>query len=236
MTPDSKKPAARRISSANNSRSGVPRVVKRTTLREESRGTPDSTVSEQVSALKKIPQDRIATNELEIKTAEITARLREVLSENVRLTSVANTARKEAEKYRQLNEKVVAEVKRAVDARNESEQQRLEADNKIEKLQSEIQTMRRELSRRAQPGKRTEYLRIQPAQMAEMITDFEKALSESLAGLILKDLELRLKVAVDTEEDEMVLLLPPISKGKIKSDDINELVLRVLPSGVTGIP
>ena len=236
MTRESKKPAARRITSAKNNRSGVPRIVKRTTLRDEVKETTDSTVDEQVAALKKIPKDRIGKNEIEIKAAETAARLREVLSENVRLSSAAKSARKETEKYRQLSEKAAEEMKRAIEARNESEKQRLEADTMIEVYESEIQTMRRELSRRTLPEKRIEYLRIQPDHIAEMITDFEQALSSSLTGLMLSNLELRLKVAVDTEEDKTVLLLPPISKGKIRSDSINELVVRVFPFGVVGIP
>ncbi|MFC1946503.1 hypothetical protein ACFLXY_01135 [Chloroflexota bacterium] len=236
MTRENKKPAARRLTSAKNRRSGVPRIVKKTTLRDELKETTDSTVDEQVAALKKIPKDRIGKNEIEIKAAETAARLQEVLSENIRLSSVAESARKETEKYRQLSGKAVEKVNRAIEARNESEQQRLQADSVIEVLQSEIQTLHGELSQRTRFEKRKEYLRVQPDQMAEMITDFEQALSDSLTGLMLSNLELRLKVAVDTEEDRTVLLLPPISEGKIRSDSINELVVRVLPSGVMGIP
>src|SRR4030042_6943551 len=201
MTRENKKPAARRITPVNNSRSGVPRVVKRTTLREESKETTDPTVDEQVAALKKIPRDRKGKNEFEIRAAETAARLREVLSENVRLSSVTESARKETERYRQLSEKAAAEMKRAVEARQESEKQRLEANTTIEELQSEIQSLRSELSRRARSEKRTEYLRVQPDQMAAMISDFEQAVSGSLTGLTLSNLELRLKVAVDIEED-----------------------------------
>jgi chromosome segregation ATPase len=235
MTRDSKKPAARQITPVNNRRSSVSRIVKRTTLRDESKDPTDSTVDEQVAALKKIPADRIAKNELEIKAAETAARLRETLSENVRLSSAAESARKEMARYRQLYEKTTEDMKHAVDVRNESEQQRLKADSRIEELQDEILTLRRELSARTHPEKRTEYLRVQPDQMAEMIADFEQALSGSLTGLMLSNLELRLKVAVDTEDDGPVLVLPPLSKGKIRSDSINELVVRVLPSGVVGI-
>ena len=66
MTRGRKKTAARRITSANDSRSGVPRIVKRTTLRNDSKDKTDSTIDEQVAALKKIPADKIAKNELEI--------------------------------------------------------------------------------------------------------------------------------------------------------------------------
>ena len=236
MTRDRKKPAARRITSVNDVRSGIPRVVKRTTLRDESRDKTDSTVDEQVAALKKIPKDRIGKNEIEIKAAETAAKLREVLSENARLSSVAESARKETEKHRHLSEKAAEEMRRAIEARNESEKQRLKTDSMVESFQSEIQTLRSELSGKTHPEKRTEYLRIQPDQIAVMITDFEQVLSDSLTGLMLSNLELRLKVAVDTEEDRTVLLVPPISKGKIRSDSINELVVRVLPSGVMGIP
>ena len=235
MTRENKKPAARRITPVNNSRSGVPRVVKRTTLREESKETTDPTVDEQVAALKKIPRDRIGKNEFEIRAAETAARLREVLSENVRLSSVTESARKETERYRQLSEKAAAEMKRAVEARQESEKQRLEANTTTEELQSEIQSLRSELSRRARSEKRTEYLRVQPDQMAAMISDFEQAVSGSLTGLTLSNLELRLKVAVDIEEDRPVLLIPPITGGKIRTDRINELVVRGLPSGGMGI-
>jgi chromosome segregation ATPase len=231
MTRESKKPAVR-ITPVNNSRSGVRRVVKRTTLRNESRDPTDSTVDEQVAALKKIPADRIAKNELEIKAAETAARLREALAENVRLSSAAESARKETARYRQLYEKTAEDMKHYVDARNESEQERRKADSRIEELQDEIQTLRKE---NVHPEKRTEYFRIQPNQVIEMIADFEQVLSSSLTGLMLSNLELRLKVAVDTEDDGPVLVLPPLSKGKIRSDSINELVVRVLPSGVVGI-
>ncbi|MBN2077029.1 MAG: hypothetical protein JW762_15905 [Dehalococcoidales bacterium] len=236
MTRESKRPAARRITSANDNRSNVLRIVKRTTLRNESNDTKDTTVDEQVAALKKIPADEIAKNELEIKAAETAARLREVLAENVRLSSVAKSARKETARYRQLNEKAAEETKRVIEARNESEKQRLKADSIIEELRNEIRTLRKELSGKAHSEKRVEYLRVQPEQMAEMITDFEQALSDSLTGLMLSNLELRLKVAVDTEEDRPVFLIPPIFKGKVIPDRINELVVRVSPSGVTGIP
>jgi len=235
MTRENKKPAPRRISRANNNPSSVPRVVKRTILRDGSKTATDSTVDEQVAALKKIPADRIGKNEIEIKAAETAARLREVLSENAQLSSIAESARKETEKYRQLNVKIVEETKRAVEARNETEKQRLKADTIIEELQSEIRTLRKELSEKVHPGERREYLRVQPDQMVAMINDFEYAISNSLSGLILNNLELRLKVAVDTEQDRPVLLLPPIIKGKVNADRINELIVRVLPSGVMGI-
>ena len=235
MTRENKKPAARQIKPVNDSRSGVPRIVKRTTLRDDSKDTTDTTVDEQVAALKKIPADKIAKNELEIKAAETAARLRDVLAENVRLSSVAESASKETAKYRQLYEKAAEEIKRAVEATNESEQQRLKADGIIEELQREIQALRKELSGKTDPEKRTEYLRVQPDRMAEMITEFEQVVSDSLTGLMLSNLELRLKVTIDADEDGPVLLVPPISKGKILPDRINELVVRALPSGVTGI-
>ena len=236
MTRENKKPAARQIKPVNNNRSGVPRIVKRTTLRDDSKDAADSTVDEQVAALKKMPLDRIGKNELEIKAAETAARLRESLSENVRLSSVAETARKESAKYRQLYEKAADETKRAVDARNESEQQRLKADSIIEELRSEIQALRKELSEKLYPEKRTEYLRIQLDRMAEMITEFEQVVSDSLTGLMLNNLELRLKVTIDTDEGRPVLLVPPIYKGKIIPDRINELIVRASPSIVTGLP
>jgi hypothetical protein len=235
MTRERKKPATGRITPLNNSRSGIRRIVKRTTLRNESKNTTDSTVDEQVAALKKIPADRIAKNEIEIKAAETAARLREVLSENVRLTSVAESARKETEKYRQLYVDAAEETRKAVESRSEIEQQRFKANGRIEELQAEIQILRKELSGKIHPEKRTEYLRIEPDQMVDMINSFEQAFSNSLTGLMLSNLELRLKVAVDTEDDRTVLFLPPISKGKIRSDRINELIVRVLPSGVIGI-
>jgi hypothetical protein len=205
--------------------------VKRTTLREELRDETDPTVDEQVAALKKIPTDKIGKNEFEIKAAETAARLREVLSENVGLSSAVEAARKETEKYQQLYEKAGEETKQAITTRNESEKQRIKADNLIEKLQSEIQALRKELTEKVSPEKRIGYHRIQPDQVAEIITDFEQALSGSLKNLILSNLELRLKVAIDTEEDKPVFLIPPIFKGKINSDRTNELVIRVLPSG-----
>jgi hypothetical protein len=227
-----KKPVPRRITSMNKSHSRVPRVVKRTTLRDELRDKTDSTLDEQVAALKKIPEDRIGKNEFEIKAAETAARLRDTSAENVRLSSVAESARKETEKYRQLNKKAAEELKRAVEARRESEKQRLNADSMMKELQDEIRTLRNGLSGRKHPEYRTEYLRILPDQIAEMIADFEQVLSNSLTGLMLINLELRLKVVVDTDEDRTVLLVPPIFRGKIRSDSINELVVRVLPSGV----
>ncbi len=230
MTRDKKRPEAGRITPAKNSRSGVPRIVKRTTLRDEPRDAADSTVDEQVAALKKIPADRIAKNDLEIKAADTAAKLREALSENVRLTSVAETARKETAKYRQLYEQAAGETKRAVEARKESERQRLETGGRIEVLQDEIRDLRKELSEKIHPEKRTEYLRIQPDQVAEMISGFEQALSGSLEGLTLSNLELRLKVAVDSEEDNPVLILPPLAKGKIRSDRLSEFIVRVIPS------
>jgi hypothetical protein len=235
MTRESKKPAAGRTNPLNSSRSGVPRIVKRTTLQDDSKNATDSTVNEQVAALKKIPADRIGKNEIEIKTAETAARLRDVLSENVRLSSVAESARKETEKYRQLNVKNTEETKKAIEARDESEKQRLKAVTVIEELQSEIRILRKELVEKAHTEKRMEYLRVQPDQITAMITEFEHTLSNSLSGLILNNLELRLKVAVDTEQDRPVLLLPPIIKGKVNADRINELIVRVLPSGVMGI-
>lgn len=236
MTPEKKKPPARRISPVKNNPSSVSRVVKRTTLRDESNDKTDSTVEEQVAALKKIPTDRIGKNAYEVKAAETAARLHEVLSENIRLSSVAESTRKETTRYRQLNEKANEEMKRAIEARNESEKRRLNAESTIEELQSEIQTLRSELSERTRPEQRKEYLRVHPDQMAEMITDFEQVLSNSLPGLMLSDLELRLKVAIETEGDRTVLLLPPISNRKIISDRLNEFIVRVLPSGVIGIP
>ena len=235
MTPERKKPASERIAPATNRPSGVPRVVKRTTLRNEPKDETDSTVNEQVAALKKIPADRIGKNEFEVKAAETAARLREVQSENMPLASAAESARKETERYRLLYEKVAEEIKHANDARNESEKQKLEAGSRIDELQGEIQTLRKEISRGLHPEKRTEYLRIQPDQLAEMISDFEQAFSDSLTGLMLSNLELRLKVAVDTEEGRTVLLVPPVFKGKMRSDSINELIVRILPSGVMGI-
>jgi hypothetical protein len=236
MTRGNKRPSTGRINSVNDIRSGVSRIVKRTTLRGDPKDKTDSTVDEQVAALKKIPADKIAKNELEIKAAETAARLRDVLAENVRLSSVAESAGKETVKYRQLSEKAVEETKRAVEARNESEQQRLKADSIIEELRNEIRALRKELSGKIYPEKRTEYLRIQPDRMAEMIADFERTLSGSFTGLMLNNLELRLKVTIDTDENGPVLLVPPVFKGKILSDRINELVVRASPSGVTGIP
>ena len=236
MTSEKKKPVTRRITPVKNNPSSVPRVVKRTTLRDESRDKTDSTVEEQVAALKKIPANRIGKNEYEVKTAEIATRLREVLSENVRLSSVVESARRETKKYRQLNEKAAEEMTRTIEARNESDKKRLKTESTIEELQSEIQALHNELSERTHSEQRKEYLRVHPDQMAEMITDFEQALSNSISGLILSNLELRLKVAVETEGDRIILLLPPISKRKIISDRLNEFVVRVLPSGVIGIP
>ena len=236
MARERKKPAARRITSLNNGRTDVRRIVKRTTLQDESKEATDSTVDEQVAALKKIPVDRIGKNEIEIKAAETAARLGEVLLENAHLTSVAESARKETEKYRQLNAKVAEETKRAIESGIESEKQRLKADKIIDKLQDEIQDLRKELNEKARPEKHVEYLRVQHDQIVEMMTDFESAISNSLSGLILSNLELRLKVAVDIEENKAVLLIPPITRRKINSEKINELIVRLLPSGVMGIP
>ena len=235
MTGDRKKPPGR-INPVNNRSSNVSRIVKRTTLRDKLKDTTEPSLDEQVAALKKIPADRIGTNELEIKAAETAARLQEALSENVRLSSVVESVRKETVKYRQLYEKAVEDIKHAIDARNESKNQTLKAESMIEELQSEIQTLRKELYQNIRTEKRMEYIRIKPDQMAEMISGFEQTLSDSLTGLMLSNIELRLKVAVDAEDDGPVLVLPPLSKGKIRSDRINEIIVRVLPSGVIRIP
>ena len=235
MTGDRKKPPGR-INPVNNRSSNVSRIVKRTTLRDKLKDTTEPSLDEQVAALKKIPVDRIGTSELEIKAAETAARLQEALSENVRLSSVVESVRKETVKYRQLYEKAVEDIKHAIDARNESKNQTLKAESMIEELQSEIQTLRKELYQNIRTEKRMEYIRIKPDQMAEMISGFEQTLSNSLTGLMLSNIELRLKVAVDAEDDGPVLVLPPLSKGKIRSDRINEIIVRVLPSGVIRIP
>lgn len=235
MTGDRKKPPGR-INPVNNRSSNVSRIVKRTTLRDKLKDTTEPSLDEQVAALKKIPADRIGTNELEIKAAETAARLQEALSENVRLSSVVESVRKETVKYRQLYEKAVEDIKHAIDARNESKNQTLKAESMIEELQSEIQTLRKELYQNIRTEKRMEYIRIKPDQMAEMISGFEQTLSNSLTGLMLSNIELRLKVAVDAEDDGPILVLPPLSKGKIRSDRINEIIVRVLPSGVIRIP
>lgn len=235
MTGDRKKPPGR-INPVNNRSSNVSRIVKRTTLRDKLKDTTEPSLDEQVAALKKIPADRIGTNELEIKAAETAARLQEALSENVRLSSVVESVRKETVKYRQLYEKAVEDIKHAIDARNESKNQTLKAESMIEELQSEIQTLRKELYQNIRTEKRMEYIRIKPDQMAEMISGFEQTLSDSLTGLMLSNIELRLKVAVDAEDDGPILVLPPLSKGKIRSDRINEIIVRVLPSGVIRIP
>jgi hypothetical protein len=236
MTNERKKPPGRRINPANSRHSGVPRVVRRTTLRDESRDTGNASVDEQVAALKKIPRDKIGQNELELKLAETAARLRDALAENARLSSVADSARKETERYRQLKEKAVEEIKRAVEARNESEEQRLKAGSRIEGLQDEIRVLRNELSRKTNSEKRGEYLRVQPDQLAGLIADFEQTMSGSFTGLALSNLELKLKVTIETGEERLVLLIPPVTKGNIEPDRVNELVVRVLPSGVVGIP
>ena len=235
MTGDRKKPPGR-INPVNNRSSNVSRIVKRTTLRDKLKDTTEPSLDEQVAALKKIPVDRIGTSELEIKAAETAARLQEALSENVRLSSVVESVRKETVKYRQLYEKAVEDIKHAIDARNESKNQTLKAESMIEELQSEIQTLRKELYQNIRTEKRMEYIRIKPDQMAEMISGFEQTLSNSLTGLMLSNIELRLKVAVDAEDDGPILVLPPLSKGKIRSDRINEIIVRVLPSGVIRIP
>lgn len=235
MPDESKKEPTKRITSADNRRSNVTRIVKRTTLRNESRDVKDSTVDEQVAALKKIPADKIVKNEIEIKAAETVVRLREAQSENIRLSSIVESARKETERYRQQYEKAREETKRAIDARNESEEQRIRANTKIGGLQDEIQTLRKELSGSKHPEKRTSYLRIQPDHLAEMISDFEREFSGSFTGLMLSNLELTLKVVIDNEEDKPVLLLPPINRTKIRPEIISELIIRVLPSKASGV-
>jgi hypothetical protein len=232
MPREIRKEPTKPITSVDNRRSSVARIVKRTTLRDESRDAKDSMVDEQVAALKKIPADKIVKNEIETKAAETGARLREAQSENIRLSSVVESSRKDMDRYRRQYEKALEETKLAIDATNESEKQRIKSDSMIEELQHEIQTLRKELSGSRRPEKRTRYLQIQPDHIAEMISDFERALSVSFTGLILSNLELTLKVVIDNEGDRPILLLPPINKTNIRSEVISELIIRVLPSEV----
>ena len=220
------------------------RLTRTTSSKTTSSGSSGTPVDKQVEAVRNPPKERIAESAAEKQLAEVTARLQKVLAENRTLTSAAGSTKIEIEQLRrtmvtkqketeQLQRTAAAAQKEAARASSEaasSEKRRIEAENKVKDLEAEINRLQRQAAESAEKDPLKSLKQVNPAQVTDMISEFEQTLSGSLSGLTVQNVELKLKIAVLPSENNELRIVPVISGIDLKDRDISEFVVRLVPS------
>lgn len=206
-----------------------PVTIKRTgTAKDgESADTADS-VSKQVAALKKIPENLIVAKPAVEKAAEPDIRLQNALAENQKSNAALIAVKKENERLLLTIENLNREIEKGKTLAASNEALRLAAENQITGLQAKIAALENQIREMAAEQSPEKDIPLQPEQITAMLNDFQAGIPGSLPGLLVRDIEFRFAVALKQPADKGLTMVPVTSATSGRST-AGHLVVRVVP-------
>ena len=198
-----------------------------------------STLEEQVKSLKKLQQKTSATLKKPVAIPHyekevLTLQLKSLAAENHSLVDSMEVTNKEMEKYRELYLQAQTEVKAAIDEKEAAVRARLEAERSLQLLKTENEDLRSQLtaSKETIPDK-SGLLFLTADIVAQMVSSLKDELSNTMSGLDVKDIEVKLKVAVIGADNKSSFVLPTAESSPGIKDRLHEIVIRFDRSGYT---
>ncbi len=206
-----------------------PVSIKRTGTAKDGKSTDTAdSVSKQVAALKKIPENLIAAKPAVEKAAEPDTRLQNALDENKKSNAALVAVKKENERLLLTIENLNREIEKGKTLAASNEALRLAAENQITGLQAKIATLEnqiREMAAEQQPDKD---IPLQPEQITALLNDFQAGIPGSLPGLLVREIEFRFAVALKQPADTGLTMVPVTAATSGRST-AGHLVVRVVP-------
>ena len=193
------------------------------------KGEPVSPVEKQVEMVKKLPEDRIAIKPVEEKREVVTEKLNQALAENKKLLAASDSVRKERDAFRLQTEQMRKEMDRLRSTLEAGTREKAEAERTISEIKSEMNYLQALILEMKSNAAKEQDARLEPEKVKMMVADFEKSLSGSLTGYMVKDIELRLKVSVEQHGNDELIMLLAQRDSVVSTERLSDFVVRMIP-------
>lgn len=211
----------RKVTKPNRTGPAQPVITRNTSSDGKKAGLAKTSVANQVAAIKTLPMDKSAVEKAgEAENFQV---------ENKQLSDQLKKAQTDIQYYRSVLESSQQELKTTIDQCNLTEHYRLAAESELLDLKFEVKELRKKIAELEKKAQSETTVPVSAENVGNILTDFERSLSSTLAGFIVKDIELNLKTDILQKQDQATFVIPIKGTSATSRDTDGNITVRIIP-------